>query len=130
MRGDPAAGVKTAGLYHEKMIHGGSGLSDRRGIYLNRTFFRGSIILLLFILLFFAPQAVQAAEKDEEISFSVNVDRDGKELYEVHASLISKNTYYLFLPSCADTKNLTVRYTGRITETSIGQLDTKEKTIS
>ena len=130
MRGDSAAGVKTADLYHKKMIHGGSGLSDRRGIYLNRTFYRGSFILLLFILLFFAPQAVQAAEKDEEISFSVNVDRDGKELYEVHASLISKNTYYLFLPSCADTKNLTVRYTGRITETSIGQLDTKEKTIS
>ena len=105
-------------------------MSDRRGFYLNRIFGRGRFILLLFILLFFAPQAVQAAEKDEEISFSVNVDRDGKELYEVHASLISKNTYYLFLPSCADPRNLTIRYTGRVTETSIGQLDTEKKTIS
>ena len=84
------------------MIHGGSGLSDRRGTYLNRIFCRGRFILLLFILLLFAPRAVQAAETDEGISFSVNVDRDGKEIYEVQAALISKNTYYLFLPSCAD----------------------------
>ena len=112
------------------MIHGGSGLSDRRGTYLNRIFCRGRFILLLFILLLFAPRAVQAAETDEGISFSVNVDRDGKEIYEVQAALISKNTYYLFLPSCADPRNLTIRYTGRVTETSIGQLDTEKKTIS
>ena len=105
-------------------------MSDRRGFYLNRIFGRGRFILLLFILLFFVPHTVQAAEADEGISFSVNVDREGKEIYEVYASLISKNTYYLFLPSCADPRNLTIRYTGRVTETSIGQLDTEKKTIS
>ena len=88
----PAVEVVTAGLYLKETIHGGSGLSDRREIHLNRTFCRGRFILLLFILLFFAPHAVQAAETDEGISFSVNVDRNGKEIYEVQASLISKNT--------------------------------------
>ena len=119
----------------------GSQLSERRhnecrligsrltGIHRNRFLYRGRFILLLFLLLIFIPHPVQAAE-DEEISFSVNVDRDGKEIYEVQASLISKNTYYLFLPSSADLRNLTVHYTGRVTAVSIGQLDTEAKTIS
>ena len=68
---------------------------------MNRIICRGRFILLLFVILIFAPRTVQAAETGEGISFSVNVDREGKEIYEVNASLISKNTYYLFLPSCS-----------------------------